>query len=194
MAFPQGIDFRATAGFVTDPTNYDPETSNDAAANYPRVTAQGNTVGFTSSTNGGFPLDRNAGNDARLAGMFTDSNANLIVYEIDLPATGSYDIGIADGDASYARSNQKIEVFDTTTSLGVLFSGVATGGVNRFIDATGTVYAAANWPGSNTTVSKTFTTTKAVFKIGNGANNAYIASIFMQAASASDTLMAQACL
>ena len=46
MAFPQGIDFRATSGYVTDPTNCTYEIGNAFSATYPRTTAQGNTVGW----------------------------------------------------------------------------------------------------------------------------------------------------
>lgn len=184
MAFPQGIDIRATAAFVTDPTNCTSEIG--TTANYPRTTPQGNTVGYTTATAIN-TRDRNSGNDARIAGMVFDGGSAIIVYEIDLPATGSYDIFIAVGDASYARSNQKLEVFDNTTSLGVLFTGASTGAANSFLDATGVARTAANWPSLNAKVTKTFSTTKAVFKFGDGTNMTFAAHIFMQASGGATT-------
>jgi hypothetical protein len=50
MAYDQGIDFRATAGFVTDPSGCDKEIA--TTANYPRTSAQGNTVGWEDAPGG----------------------------------------------------------------------------------------------------------------------------------------------
>jgi len=174
MAFPQGVNFRATAGFVTDPANYTYEISTNP--NYPTTSPQGNNIGWTVTN--GTTRDRNAGNDPRLAGLGGGGSADI--YEIDLPSAGSYTISLAMGDANYGGSNNKAEVFDDSSSLGVLFSGASTI-ANSFLDATGVLRTAANWPSQNVGVSKTFSTTKCKIRIGDGVNNNSINSIFIQA-------------
>jgi hypothetical protein len=62
---------------------------------------------------------------------------------------------LALGDASGAVSQGDIEIRDTASVLSSFH--VAAGG--DFADATAAVYTAANWPGSNTRVSLTFSTT-----------------------------------
>lgn len=164
MAFPQGIDFRSTAGFVVDPTGCDKEIG--SAANYFHTTVQGNNVGWTIFGTGN-TRDRLAGNDPRIAGMAFNNAIATCTYRIDLPSAGSYDIRIALGDGSYSRAC-KCELFDNTTSLGVLASGT-TGAANSFFDATGVVRTAAAWPGSNVAVTKVFATTTCLFVFGTGA-------------------------
>jgi hypothetical protein len=102
------------------------------------------------------------------------------IYAIDLPAAGAYTLFLAVGDPSYARSNQKVELFDDTTSLGVLFTGASTGAANSFLDAAGNVWTAAAWPASNVGVTKTFSTTKLRLKLGDGANSTFLVSVFVQ--------------
>src|SRR4051812_2578381 len=111
MAFPQGIDFRSSAGFVTDPTNYDYEISD--GGNYPRTSVQGNTVGYESPTAGNEQTrNRNAGNDARIAGFAYSSNLSTVtLYRIDAPV-GDYNIGFGSGDASYALAASTYDLYD----------------------------------------------------------------------------------
>lgn len=195
MAYPQGINFRATAAFATDGTNEDHEVESSPGAltifssTYPRTSAQGNTVGCEITAALGV-RDRNSGNDRRIVGScFSGSNAQWD-YRFDLPSAGTYNIGLASGDGSYTASTA-VSLVDTSTSLGALSSGSTSTG-NHFKDATNTDYAAASWPGSMTLVSKTFSTTICRFRMASGAtndiNHAYVAS-----AAAADTLMAQIC-
>lgn len=183
MAFPQGINFRATAGYVTDGTNEDHELT--ASNSYPWTTAQGNTVGFETVSSNYNPRDRNSGNDRRIAGNSDCSSANPYDFRFDLPSAGTYNIRVAIGDGSYAKTSQQVAVIDTTTSLGNLFSGVNTGASNSFADATGSVYTAANWPGSNTAASKTFSTTIFRLRLGNGTNGTTIAHAYVESGATS---------
>lgn len=174
MALPQGINFRRTSGFVTDvsPENFEGNGTNVVTApTYPRTTAQGNTVGW-EGTNDINARDRNAGTDRRLAGLHASeggTGTKINDFRIDLPSAGDYKVRIAAGDADYSW-NTKVELFDTSSSLGVLCTG-STGAANSFKDASNATLTAANWPGSNALVTKTFATTICRFRVGDGATH-----------------------
>jgi len=161
MSFPQGIALRNTAGYVTDGANDWADTS--TAADYPQTSTQGNTVGLEGGANYS-NRDRNNTIDARLAGMGYTFNNTTTTVRIDLASSGSKNVRIAAGDYNYA-SNVLIELFDTTTSKGVLAS-TATTAANKFRDAVNAEYSAAAWPGSNTAVNVTFSTTICRFQMG----------------------------
>lgn len=181
MAFPQGIDFCTSGTFVTHVSPSDPETNAPLSGgqDYPRTTAQGNSVGYDV----GDPTaclqcrDRNSGIDPRLASNHGTSGADLR-FRLDLPAAGAYLIRSSCGDANYA-TNALLEVFDTSSSLGTL-SVTATSAPNKYRDATDTEYTAAAWPGSNTGVSKTFTTTICRFLLANG--NTTVTHVYLESA------------
>lgn len=183
MAFPQGINFRATTGYVTDGTNEDYEIgSGSGAANYPRTTAQGNSVGWETTSSTYNERNRNSGNDRRLAGCHFNGSSGAFDYRVDLSAAGDWDVRLAMGDASYAQG-AACELFDTSSSLGTLSSG-STSASQRFKDATGTEYTNATWPGSNTAVTKTFSTTICRFRTAGVGVTANIAHLSLTAAAA----------
>lgn len=155
MALPQGIDFRSTAGYVTDPANCDYEIS-PGGGNYPRTTAQGNTVGWEAS-NGGNIRDRNTGVDPRLAGTCW-SSPSTTAYRIDLPASGSYNVRLAAGDYGSYGVACAWDLYDTTTLQANLTTG-STSAAKRWKDAQNVEYTDATWPGSNSVRNFTFSTT-----------------------------------
>lgn len=174
---PQGIDFRTTLGFVTDPANCVIENAEVLfTANYPRTLPNGNVVGWEISGTGSNSRDRNAGNDPRLAGLENPASD----YRIDI-AAGNYNIYIAAGDASNSQG-VSMAIKDTTTVLRSL-SG-STGAANSFIDASNTVRTAAAWvaasAGGGTAFAATFATSIARFSM-SGASP--IAHIFIESAS-----------
>lgn len=180
MAFPQGIDFRGTSGFVTDPANCTFEIGNFGSNSYPRTTPQGNTVGWAGNTY--LITDRSASVDARLAGINYQSNAGTVDYRIDLPSTGSYQINLALGDIGFSHPIQ-LQLYDNTSLLATIANTNVTSG--NTMDATGTIYSDAAWPGSNTPITKVYASTIALFRLGyNGAqaDNSTIQHIFIQAA------------
>lgn len=186
MTYPQGISFRATSGYVTDvsPSTYEIYDTNTGPPNYPVTTPQGNTVGYETGTSApSNPRNRSSTNDARLAGAHSSTSATQR-YRFDLPSTGSYNIRVAAGDAVYS-SNTNIELFDTTTSLGVLCSG-STGAGNSFKDASNTIRTALLWPLNNTAATVTFTTTIARFKLSTG-TSAGIAHLYIESAGGTQT-------
>lgn len=159
MTFAQGIDFRATAGFVTDAVN---EVETSAAVNYPRTPTVGNSphVGWEQAVGG--TRNRSTGADARLAGVAFLSGLGVTAnYRIDLPAPGSYRITLAAGDLSTGQI-QTVEFFDGTTSLGVVCTNAATS-ASQFIDASGALWTGSSWPTNQVPVTRTFATT--IFRV-----------------------------
>lgn len=153
MSLPQGINFRATHAYVTDGANDDSEIT--GVTNYPRVSDQGNNVGWEDNINGQI-LDRNSSNNAKLAGIHYAFAGTNLRYRIDLPSTGSYDIRIASGDAGDANEAH-VTVKDTTTTLFTIED--SSNAANEFVDAADVKYTAANWVTSNSAVNVTMAST-----------------------------------
>ena len=178
MALPQGLNLRGSLAYVTDAgDDYAVYVGN---RDYPLTSTQGNNVGWEA--NPGDMLNRNSGIDVRLAGIHY-RNGSAINLRIDLPATGNHNVRIAAGDAS-AVAATKVELFDTTSSLGVLASaGASAIASGSFRDATNTEYSAANWPGSNSPSGPhSFSTTICRFALGGTANFDILAHVYVEAA------------
>ena len=150
----KGFNFRASSGYVTDGAN----TTYSIGEVYP-ITRNSVTFGWdidrTDSSR-----DRTTGNDARLAGIVFAANTSgsqTHNFRVDLAATGTCTIRLGAGDGG---TNQRVdlELLDNTTVFATVANNIAVGS-NSFLDATGTSYSAANWPGSNSTISHTFTST-----------------------------------
>jgi hypothetical protein len=182
MTWSQGIDFRATAGFVTDPAQYAPETG--TTVNYPRTPSAGNStaVGWVSITGGISSRDRSSSIDPRLAGAQLASGAgNTATYQIDLPAAGTYGIRLAAGDASFSQNVGSCDILDNGTVVASPWSAFGNLAAGSFIDASGTALTAANWPGSNTEITVAFSSTKAQFRFTRGSNSSwYVTEIFIE--------------
>lgn len=184
-----GINFRDSSGYVTDGTDETYCTGIDEDT-YP-TTRAGATFGWNSG-NSDMGRDRDSGVDRRLAGRNGQENTGTQAeFQLDLPAAGDYDIRLALGDATGAEAYQRVDIYDDTT---LLFSIVDTDGTSagNFDDATGTNYSTANWPGSNTAVTHTFSTTTLIMKLGSTtaqANTSTIAHLYVaQATPAAPTV------
>lgn len=176
MGYPQGINFRSTLGFVTDVSPDEFEGS--VAADYPRTTARGVTVGWEQAIVA--EIDAIAGNDARLAGNALCNAAATKDFRFDLAATGAHNIRFSAGDASNARASL-FDLYDSGSLLAALTTGV-TSAAQRFKDATDTEYTEVTWPGSNTAKNVTFTTTICRFRSqitasGNSLTHAYVEAV-----------------
>lgn len=189
MTYPQGINFRATAGFVTDGAAEQAETTTASTGDYPHTTAQGNTVGW-ESFNSGNTRDRSAAVDRRLAGVnFTTSTQND--FRFDLPAAGSYNIRAAFGDMSSVNPTLWT-LLDGTSTITTLATG-NNSAAGSFKDATDTVRTAAAWPGSNVARAATFSTTICRFRSSAAGSANLIAHAYVESAApagASGTLAA----
>jgi hypothetical protein len=168
MAFAQGCDFRASLAYVTDGAT-DHFFNGFTGSPYPITTAQGNTAGWESVTGSTISsANRSTTVDHRLAGIVYAPNdgSSSGTFRIDLPAPGSYNIRMACGDASNEQ-RCSLELFDDTTSLGVLLDRADTVAAGRFWDATGVLRtSAANWVANNAPLTVTFASSICRFKLG----------------------------
>src|SRR5262245_51825396 len=113
MAWVKGLNFRNSAGFVTDAADdtYVIETSPGSGNGeaYP-VTRNGVTFGYTTANSNVQVRDRNSGNNAKLAGMhFPAGESPVNKVRVDLTAAGQYNVRLAMGDPSYSRTGMKVE-------------------------------------------------------------------------------------
>lgn len=145
MSFDVGINFRATAGFVTDGAG-ETYCINDS---YP-TTRGGATFGWDTGIS---IRDRDAGADRRLAGL-NRGDAGGETFRLDLPAVGTYDVHVALGDASFSVGTG-FDLKDGTTVFASV-TGVTSGG-GAFKDGTNT--ERATWPTQEVAVTRTFTST-----------------------------------
>lgn len=143
-----GVDFRTTAGFVTDPTDY----TYCLGESYP-VTRGGITFGWGGNS-GGILLvdkrDRNNGIDPRLAGInFVVGSGvgggSLSYFQLD--KTGAATVRLACGDADNAQTVD----FAIADSAGNKFTGSgATSAGGEFWDASGVIRTTpADWVTNN---------------------------------------------
>lgn len=191
MSLPQGINFRSTAGYVTDGANEDAELdSGTGNANYPRTTAQGNSVGWETASSTYNTRDRSAGNDRRLAGINFNGSTGKFDYRIDVPSAGVYKIIVAMGDPSYAQTVD-CELFDGAASLGVIISG-STGAANSFKDQNNQTWTAATFFANTSMLQITMSSTILRFRFGSvGGITGQVAHIYVESASSGPVLMGQ---
>lgn len=169
-----GLNLRGTSPYVTDPANttyFIP--SGDV---YP-VTRGGFTFGTTAQGSNAQDRDRNAGIDARLAGVSYNGSAAKTECELDLSA-GNYDIQLACGDYSYTRATIVVEVLDNTISRFTING--ATTGSNRWLDALGAQHDTTWVPSSaEAKLNQSISSGTLKFKIGDGVSTdtGYLAHI-----------------
>lgn len=175
MALPQGIAFRNTLGYVTDAANYDAQTS--ATADFPRTSAQGNTVGLLDSI--GFTANRDTGVDPRLAGVAVSFGSGYR-FQITTPSAANYRIGLAGGDATTGGGDSSVNMYDNTSNLGSLCNRTSMA-AGDFADSTNTVYTAANWPSSQALSTFTFSTTAAIWQVNGTGSADKISSLYIEA-------------
>lgn len=179
MALPQGIPFQDTATFVTHGPDDSVEHSAGAGflgtATYPRVTAQGQTVGWEIAGGSVSTRNRNAGIDPRLAGGHFNTNVGKETFRIDLPSAGPKNVRIAMGDANYTTSCDA-EILDTAASLGAISSGT-TGAANHWRDAASVERTSdSDWATNNVAAALTFATTIMRCRIGDGVGSGHTMS------------------
>lgn len=141
-----GLNFRSTAGFVSDGTD---ET-------YVLGETTGTTRGgvtFSWDVCSDCKRDRNSGIDRRLAGLYRkDNNGTQAVFTVTLSQTGTYKICLALGDNDNPVTNLRADVFDNTTLLFTVND--VSGPTNaHWDDATGTDRTLAAWPGKQSSLA-----------------------------------------
>lgn len=160
----RAINFREQLSYVTD-------GANEAHCNGSNGTYSGLVTVFSTDLSGN-ARDRNSGNDRRLAGIVFSPSGTATDITITLPdGTGDYEFGVALGDGSTYWTNALLELLDNTTSFATI--GGDTGGGsntnNQFFDASDTLRTAAAWPGSQTLITRTMTSTTLVLRLGGAA-------------------------
>lgn len=169
MSWDKGFNFRATSGYVTDSANESPVLGETYPTTYGNSAVAGWTSGSPSTR------DRDSGVDRRLAGVnFTTDGT----FQVDLPAAGTYNVSLAMGDMGNIMVDASVVVKDGATALLTIGPHGVTNGT--FYDAADVNYSAANWPGSNSAASLTFSgTTMNVQVVAGGGNNGEIAHLFV---------------
>jgi hypothetical protein len=167
-----GFNFRNTAGFVADPVGTAGVLPTDAYPTTKTIGGQSVTYGWVQVTIGG-GRDRNAVVDPRLAGTQQEDNTSgKSLFRIDL-APGSYNFSAAFGEASF-DANQWIWALDGGgRGVGTQLFAFATGQVipaGSFLDATGVVRTAANWPSANASAAITLSSSF-FLEMGHGAGS-----------------------
>lgn len=180
MPFSIGINFRATSGYVTDPSGY----TYCIGDTFP-VTRGGATFGWTQTTNLG-TRDRNASEgNVRVAGINYDSNSASPIssFTLRLPAAGAYQIGLAMGDATNGQT-QYFDLYDNATLL-TSQSGVNTN-ADQFMDIAGNVYSTGNtWFTNQVMNTYTFASTSLILTIGalSGGDSSTLACLIVAAST-----------
>lgn len=152
MSTDWGFNFRATSGFVTDGANETPVLAEDYPHTY-TINGVSVTAGWEDSVAGN-TRDRSAAGDAREAGI-NFSAVGGTRFRVDLPAAGSWTIHFAGGDGNGAGLACDFAFKDGTTALGTTGSYPGTG----FNDANNTNWSVAAWPGSETGLSVSMSST-----------------------------------
>lgn len=159
IPYYQGINFRATATYVTDPPGSTYEIF--TRVTFPRITPQGNVVGWEDS--GHQPIQRGSLTPPVLAGMnYVQNIYTAQCYRFNLPAPGIYTIIIGAGDIS--AMNQYLRIYDDNTLLHTI-SALAIP-IDYFCDAAGNIWPRSSWSASNVPVILTFSTSVLRVKIG----------------------------
>jgi Malectin domain len=166
-----GFDFRASAHYASDPA-YAVGVIGEA---YPHAYKNGNSSTITAGWEavpttcaGVQSRDRTNADDPRLAGLNANS-ANSIprgaqcVFRIDLPTTGNWSISLASGDAKDQQLNS-IVFKDGGTPFQTL--NKVTTPANNFMDSNGTIWTAATWPASNTSLVHNFKSNRFEIVVG----------------------------
>lgn len=156
MSYNFGFDFRETSGYVTDPAN----CTYVVGDTYP-TPRNGITFGWTSII--GLNLRDRDVTYPRIAGL--NFSAPALTFQVDLPASGVWNVQLGCGDWSSSKLVGTIVIADGGSTLLTISHVSATNGL---YDATDTDYTAANWNTSESPVPLTFSGTTLNMTISAG--------------------------
>ncbi len=168
MSFNAGWNCRVNIG---PPPTDGANTSPLLGEIYPFTYSNGVVAGWDV----GPPTFDVGGIEPRLYGINYSFTSQHRIFRVDLLTSGTYSFTLALGQQGTLLTGQQMIVKDNTTTLATI--GPATS--NSFLDATGTSYSTAAWPGSNTPITLVFTTTTAFFDISSSSDNCALAHIFL---------------
>ena len=162
MSYDIGFNFRATSGYVTDPSNTTYALGDAYPVTRSMVTSGLSvTFGFLTADLLTYERDRDSGVDPRLAGCIQVNSAAVSdqTFRVDVPSSGSVDVSLAFGDVSFGSdSSWQILDSDGTTVLSSQTGATTTTG--QFRDATAVTRSnSADWVSNNAVVSVTLSGT-----------------------------------
>jgi hypothetical protein len=169
-----GINFRASYAYVSD--GADEVFADNATGSITKTTANGNSVTYQYSAS----LDtrnKDSGVDRRLAGQHWANNPNPITFTVTLPYTGTYNVRMAAGGIEWGGPDYCYLKDNGTTKISIEKELVDSG---HFVDATGTDYSTANWPGSNSAVAVTFASTTCQLVLATATKQGLIAHLYLE--------------
>lgn len=162
-ATTKGFCFRATSGYVTDPTN----TTYVAMEAYPTTRSVGGenvTFGWNDVASHIDSRDRSTSAPYELAGLNFLDSADTKYFRVDVPAAGAYRFQLAVGDRGGNACTPNVIVKDGVggSTLATVQQATPTAG-GAFVDAAGTEHAsAAAWDASGRVWSGSLTLTGTV--------------------------------
>ena len=162
------FNFRGTAVYVTDGAG---QTYVLGSTLYP-TNRDGLTFGWVLSA---LLANRSTSVDVRLAGLNYSTGGVDENFRFDLPAAGTYLVGLAMGDVVAAQSNMQVEIYDNTTL--VLTIGRRAVSAGQFWDASDVKYSSAAWPTSQTPVPLVFATTTLILRLKGDGNSSCISHL-----------------
>jgi hypothetical protein len=191
MAFDFGFDFRATAGFVTDPNFCAPELGELYPHTYTNALGTSITAGAIDPSAVQNTRDRNASNDPRLAGQ-DGNNGNTFTpsffqFKVALPFSGQWSVVLASGDQAFA-SSEYISILDNTTVI-ASYSAVSVA-TNNYMDASGNVWPQASFFASQVPIVYTFASSILIVQVGpsspTGSSGSNLAHLRITSGQATD--------
>lgn len=182
MSWNKGFDFRATSGYVTDPTDNAYVLDTDT---YP-TTRNGVTFGWTVAPTGARDRVAYTGDSAKVAGIvFGNANGT---FRVDLPGAGNYSLRLAMGDAGINQTATQVLIKDNVTT--VLTIGPHDTNTDEFWDASDVKRTSnTDWVTNNASVTKTFASPVLNLTLEAATSNSVIAHLFLsQLTSATPSL------
>jgi hypothetical protein len=179
-----GFNFRETEAYIPDGTNemWFPDGSS-ASGIYPQTKISGVVAGFLTTVGGDQNIDNTR--DRRLAGAIlrANSSGSEATFQVDLPAAGDYEIGLAVGSNGTVL---RLALFDGATTLFSLDRDDHTGSSTSARDAQGTNHTYAAWPANQALRSITMAGTSLTVRIGGGnvGNSTRLHHLFVRQVSA----------
>jgi hypothetical protein len=183
MPFSASINFRSTAGYVTDAAGQ----TYCLADPYP-TTRAGLTFGW-SVVPQGVNRSTDPANVPELAGVnYAYSGSGAADFQLDLPAAGTYSVRLALGDAGFSQTDMYCKILDGPggTTLATVLAGVAQA-ADQYWDATGVLRTSpAAWRADNQAATVTATGTSLVVRIAaaGGGPDGYTTIAHLEAADA----------
>jgi hypothetical protein len=177
----RAINFRSSTEYVTDGTGEGTNSGNSGFNADSGLTVAWSVDMYSNSR------DRSSSVDRRLAGIvFQANDGTTRDFTITLPdGAGTYEIGLALGDASNAMPDIRAELLDNTTSFAVITGATASG---EFLDATGVVRTAAAWPAGHVLITRVMSSTSLVLRLGKtGTGSSPVAHIYTNKLAADTT-------